>query len=284
MSNRTISSYIDQRTLQLSGPRVRRFRARIRKVLFAGHSFVVTAPGYTGPAEVPADPLVSFGTPSRPLVVEGDDAWIEMDDTGLWRAVQYLANKRCYPATAAVVPNVPLPDYNPPIDSNIGNGGFGGWSPIDLSFPPLSIPMGQLPSAKMPASSYNVYDIADGILGNVGAGRTKEMLFILTPRAIKVVSFHIYCAESAVQVTVTIGADLYASISAERVAGDWTIDRFNGTTGTNIATYAGGSADTASTSFGTNFLSVPANTLINVTLITSIAITGIAYAMGGRLA
>jgi hypothetical protein len=284
-TTRTIGSYLDQKTTQIvKNLEVRRFKAHIKAVLFAGHSFVVSAPGYTGPAEVVADSTINFGTLRRPLVFRGNDCWIEKDDTGRWRAKEYVATTKCSPVTSDVAPNVPLPVYTPPIDTNTlpWTNNFP-----DMAFQPLNIPMGNLAGVKMPTTLSSVYDIGDGYNGTITAATTQQMLYFTTVTRFKIVKVSAYCAESdnTIQIFATNGA--YANIKIIRDAlGAWSVEVNNPTTGANIVTYSCGSSNGfVKTLTGTGIVLVtPIGVLFHTQVDAgAVGINAIAYGIGGSL-
>lgn len=281
--NRTISSYLDQRTTNLlDNLRVKRFRAHIIDVLFPAHSFVVTASGYSGPAEVQADPLINFGTYARPLVFRGNDVWIQMDENGHWHAVEYIPTNRCVPVSDPNPPNVPLPTYRPPIDTNTID--FGGYSPVDMTFTPSNISMGQLPISKMPLSgSSNIYDIADGIATTVAANSSKVLLYTIAPRRFKITSVSLSSDVSGVTLFLYI-AGATTRINSVNNNGAWTITCFD-QNGVFLSSHIGGAGNTLT------YYALPVSSVVDVpvgaTIKTELATGGnacslFAYGFGGK--
>lgn len=286
---RTIASYLDQRTLALQrNLEVRRIKARILEVLFPSHSFVVVAPGYSGPSEVRADPAIAFGTMTRPLVFRGNEVWIEKDETGMWHATQYIESNRCFPTTDPNAPNVPLPTYRPPVDSStLDWSGLGGVNPIDRAYPPLTIPMGQFSLAKMPSTSFNAYDFGDGYNGIIAANTTVQMLYLTTVRPFKI--NRLTCATAGLDVTLRIFANngTYPDITIYHASDStWTTTLRNPTTGNILQTISAAASNNLLVLLtGSSVVGVPTvGTVFHTEIATgNNSVSALAYGIGAYL-
>jgi hypothetical protein len=264
-TTRTIGSYLNQQTTQIvKNLQVKRFRAHIRAVLFGGHSFAVVAPGYTGPAEVVADASIDFGTQRRPLVFRGNDCWIEMDDTGRWHATAYIPTNKCSPVPTDVAPNVPLPVYTPPTDTNTIN--FGGQSYVDMTFTPPSFSLGGFPAINMPSVGTNSYDFGDW-LTNVTNNTTVSSVGFESNRAFTITRVAAASTVSDCTLNIYVGTTFPAIVVTAQVDGTWSVTRNDPTTGSLISTWVSGVTDHFVHSFsGTSLLSVPSAYYIKSTL------------------
>lgn len=282
---RTIGSYLDQRTIQLiEGLQVRRFKAHIVDVLFPSRSFIVIANGYSGPSEVPADPSIPFGTLSRPLVFRGNDVWVEQDNTGRWHATQYIATNRCVPTTNPNAPNIPLPVYTPPKDTDSYE--FGKLNPVDMTFKPTSFSMGQFtPLSKMPPStSSSAYDIGDGFNGSVAANTIKNLLYFTTVRTFKIVGITAYSTSSGFAISIFANAGTYPDILISRFSsGKWQWEVIDPSTGNIIDHWDGTSVSTSMAQTLTTTVSVPVGVFSTKITTGSTAVTSFGYGLKGQL-
>lgn len=280
-TTRTIGSYLNQQTTQIvQNLQVKRFRAHIRAVLFGGHSFAVVAPGYTGPAEVVADPSVQFGTQRRPLVFRGNDCWIEMDNNGHWHVTEYVPTNKCSPVPTNVAPNVPLPVYTPPIDTTTLN--WGGQSLPDMTFNPPSFQIGSLPAIKMPPVASNAYDFGDWI-PTASAGATVNSVGFESNRIFTVVRVAAGGTVSDCTLNVYVGTANPAIIVIANVDGTWTVERHNPATAALISTWTSGIVSNFTHSFtGSSLLTIAASTQIKSTLVAgTVAVTDFFWSCGG---